>query len=257
MKNIDKENTINESLDTQIKFYANISDSIWSMSNSAHILGNLSSSIFTASSNTIKTIKYTIENNYFSDSYVLIRKIYENILTFLYVELESEDQYDNEQIKNWIKGEDTLHNLSMKELIKYFNKNQKINEIFSVLEIENIYKKLKDDCNDYVHNNCLKNITLNAVFHFDPKTVTYHQTKILSYLDSIHSLSFAIICILKPYYAKSSDYMDHLEMGLTPPENSQYWVAPFMQKEFDKLYKNNQKLARLILKYSYMDFQEN
>ena len=227
------------------------------MPNSTHVLGNLSSSIFTASSNSIKTIKFTIENNHFSDSYVLVRKIYENILTFLYVELESKDQYDNEQIKNWIKGKNNLHNLAPKELLKYFKKNKKINECFSVLKIENTYKELKDDCNDYVHNNHLKNIALNAVFHFAPKIVTHHQKKIISYLDCIHSLAFAIICILKPHYATSSDYIDHLEMGLTPPEDSQYWVAPFMQKEIDKLYATNRTLAKLILKHSYMDFKES
>ena len=31
----------------------------------------------------------------------------------------------------------------------------------------------------------------------------------------------------------SSDYIDHLECGDTPPENSQYWVAPFIQEIFN------------------------
>ena len=26
----------------------------------------------------------------------------------------------------------------------------------------------------------------------------------------------------------STDYIDHLEFGQTPPEGSQYWVAPFV-----------------------------
>ena len=257
--NNEKNNNLSlfEGIDSHSKFYEHISDSIWSMPTSPHALGNLSSSIFTSTSNTIKTIKYTIENNHFSDSYVLVGKVYENILTFLYIELETEEQFDNEQIKNWISGKKKLHNLTMKELIKYFNANEKISECFSVLKIEGVYKNLKSDCNNYVHNNFMKNVVLNSVFHFNPQTIMHHQKRIINYLDSIHSLAFAIICVLKPYYAKSSDYMDHLEMGMTPPEDSQYWVAPFMQEEFEKLNKSNPELAKLILKHSYMQFKED
>jgi hypothetical protein len=33
----------------------------------------------------------------------------------------------------------------------------------------------------------------------------------------------------------SSDYIDCLELGMTPEEGSQYWVAPFIQKIFNNL----------------------
>ena len=31
----------------------------------------------------------------------------------------------------------------------------------------------------------------------------------------------------------ASDYVDSLDMGLTPEENSEYFVAPFIQEIFD------------------------
>lgn len=37
----------------------------------------------------------------------------------------------------------------------------------------------------------------------------------------------------------SSDYVDSLECGLTPVEDSQYWVAPFIREIFDKVFKIN------------------
>ncbi len=32
----------------------------------------------------------------------------------------------------------------------------------------------------------------------------------------------------------SSDYMDYVDCGETPPDEAQYWVAPFIQEMFDK-----------------------
>ena len=37
----------------------------------------------------------------------------------------------------------------------------------------------------------------------------------------------------------SSDYVDNLDCGLTPEEDSQYFVAPFVQEVFDAVIKKN------------------
>jgi hypothetical protein len=37
----------------------------------------------------------------------------------------------------------------------------------------------------------------------------------------------------------SSDYVDSLDLGLTPEEGSQYFVARFIQEIFDKVIKKN------------------
>ena len=39
----------------------------------------------------------------------------------------------------------------------------------------------------------------------------------------------------------STDYIDNLDMGMTPEEDSQYWVAPFIQEIFDKWIKPKRK----------------
>lgn len=40
---------------------------------------------------------------------------------------------------------------------------------------------------------------------------------------------------IKEHYMSSSDYIDYLECGMQPPENSQYWVAPFVQEALDEI----------------------
>ena len=37
----------------------------------------------------------------------------------------------------------------------------------------------------------------------------------------------------------SSDYIDALDCGMQPEEDSQYWVAPFVQEMFDQVFRPN------------------
>jgi len=52
----------------------------------------------------------------------------------------------------------------------------------------------------------------------------------------------------------SEDNKDYLEEGQTPPDNAQYWVAPFIQEIFDDLIKKYLgDIADLIKKSSCME----
>lgn len=45
----------------------------------------------------------------------------------------------------------------------------------------------------------------------------------------------------------ASDYMDYMEMGITPPEGSEYWIASFAQDVFDKIIKPHLAIANFII----------
>jgi len=45
----------------------------------------------------------------------------------------------------------------------------------------------------------------------------------------------------------ASDYMDYMEMGITPPEGSEYWIASFAQDAFDKIIKPHLAIANFII----------
>lgn len=51
----------------------------------------------------------------------------------------------------------------------------------------------------------------------------------------------------------ASDYMDCLEMGITPPDGSQNWIAPFAQDAFDKVIKPHKSIANFILSTCYLE----
>ena len=66
--------------------------------------------------------------------------------------------------------------------------------------------------------------------------MAYSHDELLSILKTIEkdlrfiTISFLFLIILfSPLSIMSTDYIDSLDLGLTPEENSQYWVAPFVE----------------------------
>ena len=49
-----------------------------------------------------------------------------------------------------------------------------------------------------------------------------------------------------------SDYMDYMEIGMQPPQDSESWIACFAQDAFDKYIKPNTKLSDYIKSTCYL-----
>lgn len=244
-----------KNIDDNIAFYESVSFSTFDKIDTIYFPANVASVIFLAIENRLRTLRFAVENTFVSDAYVLIRMIYEDIFTFIYLEVKKSDKLEDDDIKQWIRGKKKLHSLRMPDLLQFLTKTSpEIKECLDLLDVPHKYKDIKKNCNDFVHNNSFANLLLNTSgAHIKAKET--HYERMTAYLEALKSLLFASLCILKPYYAGSSDYIDHLELGLSPPEGSQHWVAPFMQEEFNRLLKSNKKLAELIAKSSYMEFE--
>lgn len=242
-----------EDIRNNIAFYEGVSESISGMIDTIYFPNNVGSIIFSAIANRLKTMRFAVRNGFISDAYVLMRMIYEDIFTFIYLEVRMGDGRGDDGIKQWIQGKKKLHSLNIKQLLSFLTGNNTgIEKCFDLLDVSGKHIGIKSYCNDYVHNNRLSNLVLNTDCLTDGKA---HYERMSEYLEALKSLLFAVICILKPHYASSSDYMDHAELGLSPPDGCQYWVAPFMQEEFDRLYTSNRELAEIILGSSYMEFE--
>ena len=50
----------------------------------------------------------------------------------------------------------------------------------------------------------------------------------------------------------ASDYMDYMEIGMQPPQDSESWIACFAQDAFDKYIKPNTKLSDYIKSTCYL-----
>lgn len=75
-------------------------------------------------------------------------------------------------------------------------------------------------------------------------------------LDDLFIQHFMFIFSIKGHYMMSSDYTDYRDMGKEPPDDSQYWVSPFIQKVFDEVVKKGRMdLAELLKQNTEMELE--
>ncbi len=122
----------------------------------------------------------------------------------------------------------------------------------TILFADDRYKLLRDRCNDHTHYNFYKNVLLNNKDIF----LEERQQALEEFsndLRDVLTMHLAYMFFANGHYMMSSDYMDYLECGMTPEQDSQYWVAPFVQEIFDQTIKMSRPdIADMIKHHSSM-----
>lgn len=218
---------------------------------------NLDSYVFSSIEGTINSISDILKNGRMGDAYALLRKYYDstiiNIYTNLYIEdNRSMETYIIKQIENWRKGTESIPEYRIiSKYIKDSNRLKFINE-----KLDNLrYKQIRNNCNDHTHYNFYENVLMNDNTLYNPKRIQVLDS-FSKDIEDLFVQHFVYLFSLNPQYMSSSTYIDNLDCGLTPPENSQYWVAKFVQDIFDNyLKKNHLVLAELLIKDTCMDLE--
>ena len=236
-------------------FYSSLSDSTmnWLTQGTKSAI-NIDTYVFTSIHGTLESIHDILFKGRINDSYALLRKYYDSAIINIYSNLYLDDHssFDNyivDKINNWIKGTETIP--SFEKMSKYIMESAKVSEITQLIYKNSsfkgsIFENLRQRCNDHTHYLYFHNLLSND-------NNVYLQNR-LSTLDSfsndlkeIFILHLSYLFYFKDNYMMSSNYADSLECGLTPVENSQYWVAPFIQDIFDKVIKiNRPDIAKTI-----------
>lgn len=254
-----KEHKLFEKLDETIDFYKKLSFSIISfITQGTKAICNIDSYVYSSIQGTLESIKIILQKGRINDAYALLRKYYDSIIINIYTNLYLNDNVNVEnfvveKIENWLKGKEKLPHFP--EMLKYIEKSDKLKEINNLLYKDNRYKEIRDRCNDHTHYNFYKNMLLN-----DNKIYLKSRVGILDIflkdLEQIFILHISYLFYLNDHYMMSTDYVDSLEFGLTPEEDSQYLVASFIQKVFDSVLKKNRKdLAEVIKKNTSMKLE--
>lgn len=198
---------------------------------------------------------YVNEENYLV-SHMLLRDLIENIKLYLYfirgskkeeltiysdgtkILRELNNQKEKEQILKNLSEENKDWDFDVKEILK---NNPSLNiwnkELININRINNI-------CNRIIHKNGFTKIS--------PRYIMQHSIT----LDDIFEVSKFFFTLIVCYDGKgisSSDYIDYLDMGLTPPEGSQIWVASIYQDFIDKEYSKTEK--EKLIEQSYMEIR--
>ena len=180
-----------------------------------------------------------MEKKRIGDSYSLLRKHFDSVLINIYSNLVLLDNFNIEnfvveQIDKWVKGQEQMPD--NKVISPYIRSSQRLTALNALLYKDKRYKSIRQRCNDYTHYNFYYNVIIN-----DNQVHLDNRVQILdifsSDIEDIVILHFAYLFTIKDYYMSSSDYSDYMDIGQQPPNDSQYWVAPFIQNMFDKVIK--------------------
>lgn len=123
--------------------------------------------------------------------------------------------------------------LDFENYMKILRQNPKIQHILTEYRLAEYWEVLRKRLNDYVHNNSTLFSSYNHISARD-KNLTKHLKNINIRTSYISSFFLVLLLMIKSSLISSTDYIDHLENDMEPPEGSQYFVANFVQDFINK-----------------------
>lgn len=232
------------------KFYESISMSCYSFKPAGTLgIANYASYVYSAIEGTIDSITILLKNGRINDVYTLIRKLFDDILLEIYMDVILKDKIniDNffvQEVNEWIQGKHRIPKVD--KILKCLKDSQRTKDLYPLFGWNTCLKKNRELLDDSVHSNRFKLMLLNCNMVYIEDRVQYLKKceEMLSQLFLIH-LSF--IFHLNSHYLMASDYLDCMEMGMIPPVGSENWIAQFAQDAFDKIIKPHMTIANFIL----------
>ena len=209
-------------------------------------------------SRTVESIRYCCMNANFADAYSLLRKYRDDAFYYTYMLAVGdksdfmksvESKYlgkDEKNIYDWVKNQQ--NNVYIGDVFKVIA-SSRAGDAIRKYNLKEAFDRLAIKLNNFVHSNG------HSYYNFPYQRInTYNDIK--KYCEDIGeaityiTMSFLMVLILvRPGLIMSEDYVEYLECGDTPPDGSQYWVAPFvsefianhkdvLDEEFDEYLRN-------------------
>lgn len=254
-----KNHQIFPKLEKMINFYELISFSVLGlMANGSKSMINTDSYFYSSVQGTLESIKEVLKNGRINDAYALLRKYHDSAIINIYSSLYLSDHFSLEElvvekINNWIEGKEQLPEYRV--MSQYIRASQKLYKINQLLYGDDNYKKIRNRCNDHTHYNFYYNALLNDNEIYLKSRIKELNT-IAKDIEQIFILHISYLFFLNDHYMMSSDFSDYMDMGMSPPDDCQYFVAPFIQEVFNEFIKNNRlDLANLIKEETEMQLE--
>ncbi len=246
------EHPVFQQLAEYAKFYKDLSFSVmgWITQGTTGTIINIDSRVFSSIQGTLKSIKDILANGRINDSYALLRKLHDSMIINIYTNLYLDDNFSIEnfvvdKINDWLHGKEKLPEYRI--MSGYIRKSEKLTEINKLLYKDSRYGKIRSRCNDHTHYNFYQYLLLNNNQIFLKNRITFLNA-FSKDLENLFILHLSYLFYLKDQYMMSSDYADSMDLGLTPEEGSQYFVAPFVQEIFDKVIKKDRMDLAIAIK---------
>lgn len=235
-----KDHDVFNGLSKFIDFYDMFSMSIMSFATmGTKAIINIDTYVYSSMQGTLESIQMLLKTGRIGDAFALMRKYHDSIILNLYTNLyleknRSQEQFVVQEITGWLNGSGKLPHDDYRKMSEYIKASDELKELFKALGTDKSYIKTRQRCNDHMHYNYFDNVMINDNKAHNPKRIELLDL-FKTDLENLFILHACAIFYLNDHYMVSSDYLDHLVMGMTPPEDSQYWVATFIQEIFSEL----------------------
>ncbi|NRE48147.1 MULTISPECIES: hypothetical protein [Burkholderia] len=245
------------------QFYESLADGVFQfVSVGTTAICNIDTYVYSAIAGTIDSISMVLRDGRINDAYALLRKYYDSAVINVYSNLYLREHYERwdftaeallvEQINGWLHGRVKLPEYRV--MSHYIRSSERLRAINSLLHADDTYKQIRGRCNDHTHYNFFENVMLNnREVYIRNRGTVLEQIRLDAI--AIFALHFCYVVSVNEHYLMSSDYMDHMECGSTPPEGCEHWVAPYAQKAFNSILRvHRPDLAEAIQQSSAMQF---
>lgn len=210
------------------------------------------------SAQTLKSIKLCCSIGSFSDANALIRKLRDDLIQYIYIanivnlrkpfkeyepnmaiHFNSKLTDDELAVAAWFANDVNglpkriKRKLEFKNYMNVLKQNEKIQHLLSNYQLQEYWGTLRSKLNDYVHNNGKRYSSHNFVSAKNKYCAT-HLKNVAYRAAYISSFFLILLLMIDSSLISSTDYMDHLECNIEPPEGSQYFIANFVQDFINK-----------------------
>ena len=212
--------------------------------------------ILNSSQATLGNIIDCCESFCLADTYTLLRKYRDDLFFCLYIVLYDANTRSGitkntskmeTNIKHWC--ENGLSNLNISEVLSTIGTSEHLKNVIIKYNLQKRFDIIGKRLNDYIHGNGHSYYNTSAVL-FDDKYLEQQVGDIVFITRYITTTFLFLLVLISPYYIMSTDYVDYLEIGQTPPDGPQHCVAPFVAEFF----KDN---IKIIDKNCYEYLKEN
>ena len=247
-----------DDLKYMMEFYDSISMSCFSfVASGTQGITNYASYVYTAIEGTLDSISILLTKGRINDAYSLIRKLFDDILLEIYIDVTLKDKFsiDNffvEEVNEWIYGKHRIP--KTEKILKYLEKSERTKDLYPLFGWKTYLKKNRELLDDSVHSNRFQQMLLNCnTVYIESRERHLKNCEII--LNQLFLLHLSFIFHLNPQYLMASDYIDCMEIGMTPPDGCQNRIAPFAQDAFDKVIKPHNAISEFIKKTCYLEIK--
>jgi len=231
----------------------------------------LNTYLIDSSAQTLRSIKHCCSIGSFSDANTLIRKLRDDLIQYVYIltiinmrkpfieeDLENlkidnpEDfanSFTNIGINNILTDDEKAvsawfsntvsdlarpikRKLEFENYMRILKQNSNIAQVLEEYNLQEYWEILRKRLNDYIHNNGVKFSVHNSIKIHD-KNLEIHLKNITIRTSYISSFFIIVLLMVDSSLISSTDYIDHLDCNLEPPEDCQYFIAGFIQNFID------------------------